>query len=80
MMWNILNSIEISDLVDTIDVRRQTSMETEELYKILTNLSLDSRSQWKILKHVGKHFPHIVRTIFLHAFLVETVQFVNLSA
>ena len=72
MMWHILHSVEVAYLVDPVDIRRETSMETEEL-------PIDGGCEWKVLEQICEHFPHIFVAVFLNALLVEAIELVNLS-
>lgn len=71
-MRNILYAVEVPNLIDSIDVGRETSVKTEEL-------PVDGGCEWKILEEVGEHLPDVLVAVLLDALLVEAVQLVNLS-
>jgi hypothetical protein len=79
MMWHILHSVEVAYLVDPVDIRRETSMETEELNQKAKYLPIDGGCEWKVLEQICEHFPHIFVAVFLNALLVEAIELVNLS-
>jgi hypothetical protein len=66
LMRNFLNSVELSDLIKSVNGRRETTMETEDL-------ALDNSSQWKIIEEFSKSFPHIGISILSQTLIVEAV-------
>jgi hypothetical protein len=50
-VWNILHSIDASELVHSFDLRREAAMQAEELI-------LDGSSNRKALEEICEHFPN----------------------
>ncbi len=64
---NFLDAVELADLVESVDGRRETSMQTE-------NLTLDDCSQWQVIEKLGEGLPHICISVLAQALLVETIS------
>ena len=68
-MRNFLDSVELSDLIEGVNGRRETTMEAEDL-------TLDNSCQGKIIKKLGESFPHIGVSILSQTLIVEAVPIV----
>ena len=65
-MGNLLDSVELSDLIEGVDRRRETTMETEDL-------ALNNSRQGKVIKELSEGFPYIRISVLSQALVVETV-------
>ena len=65
-MRNLLHSVELSDLIKSVDGRRETTMETEDL-------TFDYSSQWQVIEELSESFPDIGISILSQALIVEAV-------
>jgi hypothetical protein len=70
---NFLNSIQLSNLLERVQRRRQASMKGE-------NLVLYNSCQWQQVKEVSKVFPDVDVSIFSEAFIIKAVYLSDLSA
>ena len=66
-MRNFHKPIELLDLVQGIDTRRETTMKAE-------NASLDDGSNWEVVEKGGEVLPHVGISILSKALVVETVH------
>ena len=66
LMRHFLDSVELSDLVEGVDGRRETTMETEDL-------ALDNCGQRQVIEKFGKSLPNIGISILSQALIVEAV-------
>jgi hypothetical protein len=69
---DVLNAIDLSDLIEGIKFWGESSVQAEKLI-------FDFRCDWKTLKEVCEHFPNEVVPVFLEAFIIEPVKFVDLT-
>ena len=72
-MRDFLNSIQLSNLLERVQGRRQTSVKGE-------NLVLYNGCQWQQVKEVSKVFPDVDVSIFSEAFIIKAVYLGDLSA
>ena len=68
----LLDSIECADVIEGIDGRRQTAMETEDLI-------VDERGEREKVEEIGKELPHIGIPIFAETLIVEAVDLRDLT-
>lgn len=71
-MRNFLNTIQRSDIVQSIDRRTKTSVKAE-------NLVLNQSGKRKIIEEVGEVLPHVRISVFAKAFVVKSVDLCDLS-
>ena len=69
-MGNFLDSVKLADLVESVDGRRETTMETEDL-------AFNNSSERKIIEELSESLPDIGITVFPEAFIVEAVPIIN---
>lgn len=65
-MRDFLDSVELPNLIKSVDTGRQTTVETEDL-------SLNDGSQRQVIKELCEVLPHIRIAIFPQTFIVESV-------
>ena len=65
-MRNLLHSVELSDLIKSVNGWRESTMETEYL-------TLDDSSQWQIIEELSESFPYIGISVLSQALIVEAV-------
>lgn len=66
-MRNFLNSIKLSDLIESVNAWGQTTMKTE-------NLSFYDCSQRKVIEELCELFPNICISVFPQAFIIKTIS------
>lgn len=71
-MWHFLASVELADLIESIDTGRKPSMEREDLI-------LNNSSEREIVKEVGEVFPHISIAVFPQTLVIEAVDLSDLA-
>jgi hypothetical protein len=71
-MWDFLNSVELTDLVQSVDRGRQTTMETED------GIVYDGR-QRKVVKKLSEVDPDVRVTVLAKALVVEAVHLGDLA-
>lgn len=71
-MGNLLDPVQGSDVIQRVNARRQSTVETEDLV-------LDQGGQGQEVEKVGKVFPNVCIAIFPEAFIIETVDLGDLS-
>jgi hypothetical protein len=63
---NFLNTVELSDLIKSVDRGRETTMETE-------NLTLHNCSEREIVKQLSESLPYVRISVLSQALIVETI-------
>jgi len=71
-MWDLLDAVQRTDVIECVDTGRQTSVETEDLV-------IDESGQGEIIEEVGEKLPDIRIAIFTEALVVETIHLCDLS-
>lgn len=71
-MGHILHAVDAPQLIQCINFRRESTMQTEDL---ILNLSGNGEA----LEEISKHLPNEVRSIFLEALIIEAIQLIDLS-
>lgn len=71
-MWHFLYTIEGSDVVKSIDARRKTSVETEDLV-------IDEGSEREVVEQICEILPNVGIAIFSEAFVVEAIDLSDLA-
>ena len=67
LVWNLLVPLDEPDLVQGPDVRRQSSMDTE-------NLTVNEGGHCEHVEHFTTISPHVAVTILILTFIVETIN------
>lgn len=71
-MGNLLDAVQSSDVVQSVDAGRETTVKTE-------NLVVDQGSEGEVVKEVGEILPDISVSVFAKTFVVETVDLGDLT-
>lgn len=71
-LGHLLNSIELSDLIEGVDARWKTSVQAE-------NLILDHCGQWQVVKELCEDFPYVGISVLSEALVVETISITIIS-
>ena len=71
-MWDFLDPIKGPNVVQGVDTRGKSSMQTE-------NLIVDKGSQGEVVEEIGEEFPNIRVAIFPQTFVVEAVDLRDLA-
>ena len=71
-MGNLLDAIQRPDIVQSIDTRRQTAMQTEDLV-------VDERGERKIVEKVGEVLPNVCVTVLAQALVVKPIHLRDLT-
>lgn len=71
-MRDLLNPVKGSDVIESIDARRETSMQAEDLV-------VDEGGEGKVVEEVGKVLPDIGVAILAEALVVEAVDLGDLA-
>lgn len=66
-MRNFLDSVELSDLIESVDGWRESSVETEDL-------TLDDGCQRKVIEEFGKLLPDVGVSVLSQALVIETIS------
>jgi hypothetical protein len=66
LVRHLLQTILLDDVVQRVDRRGQTAVQTEDLL-------LDQRGQGQVIEEVGEIFPHIRIAVLAETLVVETV-------
>ena len=72
LVGHFLNAIQRPDVVEGVDGRAQSTVETEDLV-------FDEGSEGKVIEEVGEVFPHIGVAVFAETFVIETVDLRDLA-
>ena len=71
-MGYFLNTVKGSDVVESVDRRAQSTVQTEDLV-------FDESSKGEVIEEVGKVFPNVGVAVFPQALVVETVDLSDLT-
>lgn len=71
-MRYLLNTVKSSDVIESVDAGRKTTVETEDLV-------VDQGSQGKVVEEVGEVFPHVGVAILAQALVVESINLCDLA-
>lgn len=71
-MGNLLNSVKSSDVIESIDARRETSVEAEDLV-------VDEGGKGKVVKQVGEVLPDVGISVLAETLVVEAVDLGDLT-
>lgn len=66
LVGDFLDAVELADLVERVDGRRETSVQTEDL-------ALDHGSQRQVIEQFRERLPHIRISVLAQALVVETI-------
>ena len=66
-MWNLHSSVDKSDLVKSLDLWRETSVDTEDL-------ALNDSGNAEIIEHFSAVSPWVWVTVLTHGLFVETID------
>lgn len=70
-MRDFLYSIKAANVVKGVYAWRQATMKAEDLV-------IDQGRKWKIIKEIGKVFPHICVAVFPQTFVVKAIDLCDL--
>ena len=65
-MGHLLESIEFTNVIQSGERWRQTTMGTEDL-------TLNNCCKWEVIKEIGEHFPDVIIFVFPDAFVIESI-------
>jgi len=65
-MWYFLYSIKLTDLIQCVNGRRETTMETEDL-------TFNNCSERQEVEEFCEYFPDIRVSVFAQAFIIKSV-------
>jgi hypothetical protein len=71
-MRNFLDAIEITSMIQSIDRRREASVQAKDAVR-------DHRRHRKVVKGIGEMLPYVCVSIFSEALIVESVDLRDLS-
>ena len=71
-MGYFLDTVQGSDVIQSVDARRQTTVKTKDLV-------VDQRGQGQVVEEVGEVFPDVRVAILSQAFVVESIDLGNLT-
>lgn len=71
LMWNFLQAVQSSYVIQSVYGRRQASVETEDL-------SVDQRGERQVVKQVCEVLPHVSVAVLPQALVVEAVDLCDL--
>jgi hypothetical protein len=71
-VWNLHDSIDNTDLVDGLDIRREATVDAEDL-------ALDDCRKGKVIEYIGDVLPDVAVSILSLAFVKESVELGGLS-
>jgi hypothetical protein len=66
-LGHLLNSVELSDLIEGVDTGRKTSVKAE-------NLIFNNCSQWQVVEEFGEDFPYVGIAVLPEALVVKTIS------
>lgn len=69
-MGDILESIDVSELIEALDLWGESSVEAEDLIFYFC-------CHWQALEDIGEHFPDEISAVFFEALIVEAVELVD---
>lgn len=65
-MRNFLNSIELFNLIKSVNAWGKTTVKTE-------NLTFDNSCQWKIIEKLSELFPYIGISVLSQTFIIKSI-------
>jgi hypothetical protein len=71
-MWYFLNAVKRPDVIEGVNARRETTVETE-------NLVVDQGGQREVIEKIREVFPDICVSVLAKALVVEAVHLSDLS-
>ena len=71
-VWDLHDSLDGTDLVDGLDIRREATMDTEDL-------ALDNCTKRKIIEYIGYVLPDIAVAVLSLDFIEESVELGRLT-
>jgi hypothetical protein len=71
-VWNLLNAVKGSDVVEGIDAWGETAVETKDL-------AVDKSGEGEVIEKVGEILPDIGVSIFTEALVIEAVDLCDLA-
>lgn len=71
-MGDLLDTIKRSDVVESVDRRTQSTVQTEDLV-------FNESSEGEVVEEVGEVFPHVCIAVFAKALVVEAVDLGDLT-
>ena len=71
-MWRFLSSFKQSDLIEGLDVRRETTVNAE-------NFSFYDSTKTEVIKDVHTVLPSVGITILTHIFIIKSIYSRNLA-
>lgn len=71
-MGDLLDTIKRSDVVESVDRRTQSTVQTEDLV-------FNESSEGEVVEEVGEVFPHVRIAVFAKALVVEAVDLGDLT-
>jgi hypothetical protein len=71
-MGDLLDTIKRSDVVESVDRRTQSTVQTEDLV-------FNESSEGEVVEEVGEVFPHVCIAVFAKALVVEAVDLGDLA-
>jgi len=72
-MWSFLYSVELSDLIECVNTRREATVEAE-------NLILDHSCQGQVIKEFCELFPDVCVAVLSQALIIKSIHLCDLSA
>lgn len=70
---NVLESIHFFDVVEGIDSRGESSVKAEEF-------GVNEGGEWQVRENVSKPLPDVIVAVFLQAFIVKAIDFIDFLA
>lgn len=67
LLWDLLNAILLSNLVDVVDTWGETTVEAKHLL-------VNKGSQWQVVEELGEDLPHVSITILSQAFVIKSIH------
>ena len=71
-MWYFLDAVKRPDVIEGVNARRETTVETE-------NLVVDQGGEGEVIEQIREVFPDICVSVLAKAFVVEAVHLGDLS-
>lgn len=72
LVWNLLNTVESSDVVQGVDGWGETAVEAEDLV-------VDKGGEWEVVEEVGEVLPDVGVAVLAEALVVEAVDLGDLA-
>lgn len=65
-MRSLLNSVKLTNLVQSVDTGRETTVKAEHLV-------FDNSSQWQVIEELSELLPNVSVTVLPQALVIESV-------